>query len=123
MVTILGLILVLILAGPGQAQTYSRCLDAAGKLHLTEGPPPAGIRCVAQASRELWDTVPPAEKPGAPTAGHQGLWMTDESGGILLRTYQSEGACRAARDARVSAADQRARLDVAYRCLPAGATP
>ena len=45
MVTILGLLLVLILAGPGQAQTYSRCVDAAGKIYLTEGPPPAGIRC------------------------------------------------------------------------------
>ena len=123
MVTILGLILVLILAGPGQAQTYSRCVDAAGKLYLTEGPPPAGIRCVAQASRELRDTLPPAQKPGAPTAGHQALWMTDESGGILLKTYQSEGACRAARDARLSADAQRAQLDVGYRCLPAGATP
>jgi len=123
MVTILGFIVVLILAGPSQAQTYSRCVDAAGKIHLTEGPPPAGIRCIAQATRELRDTLPPAEKPGAPTAGHQGLWMTDESGGILLRTYQGEGACRAARDARVSAATQRAQLDVTYRCLPAGAAP
>ena len=123
MVTILGLLLVLILAGPGQAQTYSRCVDAAGKIYLTEGPPPAGIRCVAQASRELRDTLSRAEKPGSPTAGHQGLWMTDESGGILLRTYQSEGACRAARDARVSPATQGAQLDVTYRCLPAGATP
>ena len=123
MVIILGLILALILAGPGQAQTYSRCVDAAGKIYLTEGPPPAGIRCVAQGTRELKDTLPPAEKPGAPAAGHQVLWMTDESGGILLRTYQSEGACRAARDARVGASAQRAQLDVAYRCLPAGTTP
>ena len=123
MVTILGLILVLILAGPGQAQTYSRCVDAAGKIYLTEGPPPAGIRCVGQASRELHDTLPSAEKLGAPTAGQQALWLTDESGGILLSTYQSEGACRAARDARVSAATQRAQLDVTYRCLPAGGTP
>lgn len=123
MVTILGLVLVLILAGPGQAQTYSRCVDAAGKIHLTEGPPPAGIRCVAQATRELRDTLPPAEKPGAPPAGQQALWMTAESGVILLMTYPSEGACRAARDARVSAAAQRAQLNVAYRCLPAGATP
>ena len=123
MATILGLLLVLILAGPCQAQTYSRCVDAAGKIYLTEGPPPAGIRCVAQGTRELRETLPPAEKPGAPAAGHQGLWMTDESGGILLRTFPSEGACRAARDTRVSAAAQRAQLDVTYRCLPAGATP
>ena len=123
MVTILGLLLVLILAGPGQAQTYSRCVDAAGKIYLTEGPPPAGIRCVAQATRELHDTLPSAEKPGAPTAGQQALWMTAESGGILLRTYQSEGACRAARDARVNAAAQGTQLDVSYRCLPAGTTP
>jgi hypothetical protein len=41
---------------------------------------------------------------------------------VKLRTYQSEGACRAARDARVSAA-QRAQPDVAYRCLPADTTP
>ena len=123
MATILGLVLVLILAGPGQAQTYSRCVDAAGKLYLTEGPPPAGIRCVAQATRELRDTLPPAEKLRAPTAGQQALWMTAESGGILLGTYQSEGACRAARDARVSAAAQRAQPDVAYRCLPAGTEP
>jgi hypothetical protein len=123
MATILGLVLVLILAGPGQAETYSRCVDAAGKLYLTEGPPPAGIRCVAQATRELRDTLPPAEKLRAPTAGQQALWMTAESGGILLGTYQSEGACRAARDARVSAAAQRAQADVAYRCLPAGTEP
>ena len=123
MVTFLGLILLLILAGPGQAQTYSRCVDAAGKVYLTEGPPPAGIRCVAQGTRELHDTVAPAEKSGAPTAGHQALWVTDGSGGILLRTYQSEGACRADRDVRVSASAQRAKLDVTYRCLPAGATP
>jgi hypothetical protein len=122
MVTILGLVLVLILAGPGQAQTYSRCVDAVGKIYLTEGPPPAGIRCVAQATRELKDTVPPAEKPGTPTAP-QALWMTAESGGILLRTYQSEGACRAARDARVSAAAQQAQADIAYRCLPARTEP
>jgi hypothetical protein len=123
MVTILGLILVLILAGPGLAQTYSRCVDAAGGIYLTEDLPPAGIRCVAQATRELKDTLHPAEKPGAPTAGHQALWLTAESGVILLTTYQSEGACRAARDARMSAAGQRAQLDVAYRCLPAGTTP
>lgn len=123
MVTILGLVLVLILAGPGHAQTYSRCVDGAGKIYLTEGPPPAGIRCVAQATRELKDTLPLAEKPGAPTAGQQALWMTAESGVILLMTYQSEGACRAARDARVSAAAQRAQLDVTYRCLPARTTP
>jgi hypothetical protein len=123
MATILGLVLVLILAGPGQAQTYSRCVDAAGKVYLTEGPPPAGIRCVAQASRELKDTLPPAEKSGAPTAGQQALWMTAESGGILLRTYQSEGACRAARDERVSAAAQQAQADIAYRCLPVGTEP
>jgi len=123
MVTILGLVLVLILAGPGQAQTYSRCVDAAGRVYLTEGPPPSGIRCVAQATRELTDTLPSPEKPGAPTAGQQALWMIAESGGILLRTYQSEGACREARDARVSAATQRAQPDVAYRCLPAGTTP
>ena len=122
MVTILGLLLVLILAGSGQAQTYSRCVDAAGKLYLTEGPPPSGIRCVAQANRELRDTISPAEKPGSPTAGPQALWLSDESGGVLLMTYQSEAACRAARDARVSAATQRAKLDVTYRCLPA-ATP
>jgi hypothetical protein len=123
MVTILGLVLVLILAGPGQAQTYSRCVDAAGKIYLTEGPPPAGIRCVAQATRELLDTLPPAEKLGAPAAGQPALWMTAESGGILLRTYQTEGACRAARDARVSAAAQGAQPDITFRCLPAGTTP
>jgi hypothetical protein len=123
MVTILGLVLVLILAGPGQAQTYSRCVDAAGKIYLTEGPPPAGIRCVAQATRELKETLSPAEKPGAPTAGEQALWMTAESGGILLRTYQSEAACRAARDVRVSAAAQQTQPYVAYRCLPARTEP
>ena len=123
MVTILGLLLVLILAGPGQAQTYSRCVDAAGKIYLTEGPPPAGIRCVAQGARELKDTLPPAEKPGAPTAGQQALWLIAESGVILLRTFQTEDACRAARDARVGASAQRAQLDVTYRCLPAGTTP
>ena len=122
-VIILGLALVLILAGPGQAQTYSRCVDAAGRIHLTESPPPAGIRCVAQATRELHDTLAPAEKPGAATAGQQALWLTDEYGGILLSAYQSEGECRAARDARVSTAAQRARLDVTYRCLPAGISP
>ena len=120
MVTILGLILVLILAGPGLAQTYSRCVDTAGKIYLTEGPPPAGIGCVAQATRELKDTVAPAEKPGASTAGQQALWMIAESGGILLRTFQTDGACRAARDTRVSASAQ---LDVTYRCLPPGTTP
>lgn len=123
MVASVGLAVVLILAGPGQAQTYSRCVDAAGKIYLTEGTPPAGIRCVAQATRELKETVPPAQKSGAPAAGQQALWMTAESGVILLRTYPSEGACRAARDARVSTAAQGAPLDVAYRCLPAGATP
>jgi hypothetical protein len=123
MAAILGLILVLILAGPGQAQTYSRCVDAAGKIYLTEGPPPAGIRCAAQATRELKDTFIPAEKPGAPAAGQHALWLTAESGGILLGTYQRADACRAGRDARVSAAAQRAQLGVAYRCLPAGATP
>jgi hypothetical protein len=123
MVTILGLILVLILAGPGQAQTYSRCVDAAGKIYLTEDPPPAGIRCVAQATRELHDTLPPAEKLGAPMAGQQALWMTADSGGILLRTYQTEGACRAARDARVSAAAREPQPDITYRCLPAGTMP
>jgi hypothetical protein len=122
MVTILGLVLVLILAGPGQAQTYSRCVDAAGKIYLTEGLPPDGIRCVAQATRELTETLSPAEKPGAPTA-QQALWMTAESGGILLKTYPSEGACRAARDARVSAAAQQAQPGVAYRCLPARTEP
>lgn len=123
MATILGLLLVLTLAGPGHAQTYSRCVDAAGKIYLTEGPPPAGIRCVAQATRELHDTLPSAEKLGAPTPGQQALWMIAESGGILLRTYQSEVACRATRDARVSAAAQGAKLDVTYRCLPAGTRP
>ena len=123
MVTILGLVLVLILAGPGQAQTYSRCVDAAGKLYLTEGPPPAGIRCVAQATRELKDTLPPAGKPGAPMAGPQALWMIADSGVILLSTYPSQDACRADRAARASAAAQRPQFDVAYRCLPAGATP
>ena len=123
MVTILGLVLVLILAGPGQAQTYSRCVDATGKLYLTEGPPPAGVRCVAQATRELHDTLPSAQKPGAPTAGQQALWLIAESGVILLRTFQTEDACRAARDTRVSDAVQRVQLDVTYRCLPAGATP
>ena len=123
MVTILGLILVLILAGSGQAQTYSRCIDAAGKIYLTEGPPPAGIHCVAQATRELQDTLPRAEPPGAPAAGHQALWMTAESGVILLMTYESAGACRTARAARVDAAALRAPLDVAYRCLPAGTMP
>jgi len=49
--------------------------------------------------------------------------MIAESGGILLRTYQSEVACRATRDARVSAAAQGAQLDVTYRCLPAGTRP
>ena len=123
MVAILGLVRVLILAGPGQAQTYSRCVDAAGKLYLTEGPPPAGIRCVAQATRELHDTLPPAEKPGASTTGQQALWMSTESGRILLRTYEAEGACRAARDARVSAAAQEPQPGITYRCLPAGTTP
>ena len=123
MVTILGLVLVLILAGPGQAQTYSKCVDAAGKIYLTEGTPPAGIRCVGQATRELHDTLPSAQKLGAPTAGQQALWLIAESGVILLRTFQTEDACRAARDTRVSAAAQRAQLDVTSRCLSAGATP
>ena len=123
MVTILGLILVLILAGPGQAQTYSRCVDAAGKIYITEGPPPAGVRCVAQATRELHDTLPSAEKPGASTAGQPALWLIAESGVILLRTFPAEDACRAARDTLVSASAQRAQLGVTYRCLPAGAAP
>ena len=33
MVIILGLVLVLILAGPSQAQMYSKCVDAAGKIY------------------------------------------------------------------------------------------
>ena len=123
MATILGLVLVLILAGAGQAQTYSRCIDDAGKIYLTEDPPPAGIRCVAQATRELHDTLPSAPKSGAPTAGQPALWLIAESGGILLRTFQTEDACRAARDSRVSAAAERALVDVAYRCLPSGARP
>ena len=123
MITILGLVLVLILAGPGQAQTYSKCVDAAGKIYLTEGTPPAGIRCVGQATRELHDTLPSAQKLGAPTAGQQALWLIAESGVILLRTFQTEDTCRAARDTRVSAAAQRAQTDVTYRCFPAGATP
>jgi hypothetical protein len=123
MVIILGLVLVLIVAGPGQAQTYSRCVDAAGKLHLMEGPPPAGLRCVAQANRELKDTSPRVETPGALAGGQQALWVIADAGMILLQTYQSEGACGAARNARASATAQRAQLEVAYLCLPAGATP
>ena len=123
MATILGLVLVLILAGPGQAQTYSKCVDAAGKIYLSEGPPPAGLRCVGLATRELHDTLPPAQKLGTPPAGQQALWLIAESGVILLRTFQTEDACRAARVTRVSAAAERAQLDVAYRCLPAGAAP
>src|SRR6185295_16636501 len=122
MITILGLVLVLILAGPGQAQTYSKCVDAAGKIYLTEDPPPAGIRCVGQATRELHDTLPSAQKLGAPTAGQQELWLIAESGVILLRTFQTGDACRAARDTRASAAAQ-TQIDVTYRCFPAGATP
>jgi len=118
-----GLALVLLVAAPSQAQTYSRCLQPDGRVYLSEGAPPAGIRCVAQVTAELRETPPPAEKIGTPTAGQHALWITEQSGVILVRTYPTEAACRVEREARVSAATQRQPLDVAYRCLPAGAKP
>ena len=110
-------------AGVSVAQSYSRCVDAAGRVYLTEGPPPTGVRCVAQATRELQETPERGPRPGVVVPGQHALWMTEASGRILVRTYQTEDACRVARDERVAAAAKRPPLDVAYRCLPAGTAP
>ena len=114
---------MLALAAPGLAQTYSRCVDAAGKVYLTDGTPPTGVRCVAQATKELKDTPLSAEKPGAPTAGQHSLWLTEPSGVILMQTYPTDAACRAGRDARVASPTRETTPDIAYRCLPAGTKP
>jgi hypothetical protein len=123
MIILVGLILVLALAAPAQAQTYSRCVDAAGKVYLTDGTPPTGVRCVAQVTKEIKDTPHPAEKLAAPMAGQHSLWLTEPSGVILMRTYPTEEACRAARDVRVTSATQPTLPDIAFRCLPAGSKP
>lgn len=120
----LALVLLLIVAVPARAQTYWRCVDAAGKLYLTEEAPPAGIRCVAQSTKELRDTPEPVQTLGTPTPGQHSLWITEPSGTILVRTYQTEDACRVALADRVAAAAARQpAIDVAYRCLPAGSRP
>ena len=123
MILFLGLLALLLLPAAGQAQTYSRCIDANGRIHLTDSPAPPGIRCVAQVTKELEDTPPPAEKVGASTGGQHALWLTEQSGVLLLRTYPTGAACDAARDLRVATAPQRSSLDITYRCLPAGAKP
>ena len=57
MIILGALAVAAILAAPplAHAQTYSRCVDATGRLHLTDTPP-AGVHCVALAKRELADT-------------------------------------------------------------------
>ncbi len=112
-----------ILAAPplAHARTYSRCVDATGRLHLTDAPP-AGVHCVALAKRELAETPVRVEKVAAPAPGHA-LWLTAPAGMRLLRTYPTDGACRTAVDERVAAAASGGPSDVRYRCLPAGNKP
>jgi hypothetical protein len=111
-----------ILAAPllAHAQTYSRCVDATGRLHLADAPP-AGVHCVALSTRELSETPVRVATVAAPAPGHA-LWLTEPAGVMLLRTYPTDGACRAALDEREAAA-RRSPSEVRYRCLPAGATP
>ena len=112
-----------ILAAPSlaHAQTYSRCVDATGRLHLTDAPP-AGVHCVALATRALTETPVRVATVAAPAPGHA-LWLTEPAGVMLLRTYPTDGACRGALDERVAAAGREGPTDVRYRCLPAGAKP
>jgi hypothetical protein len=120
MIILGALALAAILAAPAHAQTYSRCIDATGRLHLTDGAPPAGVRCVAQVTKHLSETPVPVDRIALPAPGHA-LWLTDPAGAMLVRTYPTDGACRAARDARVAAPGGAS--DVRYRCLPAGERP
>jgi hypothetical protein len=123
MTPLLALVLALVLAFPAAAQMYSRCVDSAGKVYITEDARPTGVHCVGQVTKELKETPLPVEKVAAYTAGAHSLWITEATGTILVGTYQSEEACRIGREARVAAAAQRAPLDVIYRCLPAGTRP
>jgi len=123
MILFLGLLALLVLPAAGLAQTYSRCIDANGRIYLTDVATPPGIHCVAQVTKELADTPLPAEKVSASAAGQHSLWLTEQSGVLLVRTYPTDAACQADREARVAAAAQRSPLDITYRCLPAGAKP
>jgi len=124
MILFLSLLALLVLPAAGHAQTYSRCIDASGRPYLTDSAAaPPGIHCVAQVTKELEDTPPPAQKVSASAAGQHSLWLVEQSGVLLVRTYPTSAACHAARDVRVATAAQKSPLDITYRCLPAGAKP
>jgi hypothetical protein len=112
---------VLLVPMSGFAQTYSRCIDAGGRLYLSDAPSPPGVHCVAQVTRELKET-PVSDERRLVLAGHHGLWLTEPSGAMLVRSYPTDAACQAARHVRVAAA-QGMPSDIAYRCVPAGSKP
>ena len=56
MILFIGLLGLLVLPTSGHAQTYSRCIDANGRIYLTDNAAPPGIHCVAQVTKELADT-------------------------------------------------------------------
>lgn len=118
----IALLALLALAVPARAQTYSRCVDATGRVYLTDGPPPSGVRCAAQAVRELKESPVPVEAPVKLAAGQYALWMTEASGVIRLRAFPGEPACREAREARLADVS-RHNAGAEYVCLPAGKQP
>lgn len=118
----LALVALFVLAAPAHAQTYSRCVDAAGRVYLTDGPPPSGVRCAAQATRELKESPLPADPSAVLAAGQYALWMTEASGVIRLRAFPGESACRAARESRLADVS-RHNPGAEYLCLPAGQQP
>ncbi len=122
MIVALGLALVLALADLAHAQIYSRCVDATGRVHLSDGEFPPGVRCVSRVTKELPVTPEPAARPVAAKPGQHALWITDPAGTIRVRTYENEETCQAAREARI-ASPNRLPIDSAYRCMPAGITP
>lgn len=123
----IALLALVALAPPVHAQSYSRCVDATGRVYLTDGPPPSGVRCAAQAVRELKESPVPAGASakvaaGPIAAGQYALWMTEASGVIRLRAYPGETACREAREARLADVS-RHNAGAEYLCLPAGKQP
>jgi hypothetical protein len=118
----IALLALVVLSAPVHAQTYSRCVDASGRVYLTDGPPPSGVRCAAQAVRELKESPVPAGATAPLATGQYALWMTEASGVIRLRAYPGEAACREAREARLADVS-RHHAGAAYLCLPGGQQP
>jgi hypothetical protein len=84
-------IAALISTSPGDAQSFSRCVDAHGHVYLTQGGPPDGVTCVESSPEDL--------KPKSPSPAI-GLHVQADQGAVAPRVGQARGSREVAQSGR-----------------------